>query len=103
MTRDLITRASEYITADPELCHEIARQINERSGMNLTARQRELLDFIAAHIAKTRCAPTYTEMAEHMGLMSKSGINRLVVGLEERGVIRRLPDRARAIQIIGGN
>ena len=67
---------------------------------NLTAKQKELADFIATFIKLHEYAPTYEEMADGIGLGSKSGITRLLTGLEERGVIVRLPDRARCIQFV---
>lgn len=65
----------------------------------MTQRQRQLLDFIGAQIAETGVCPSYTEMREALGLASKSGINRLIMSLEERGHIRRLKGRFRAIEI----
>lgn len=66
----------------------------------LTQRQNELLTFIHAKIAESGVCPSYQEMQEHTGRASKSGIHRLVTALEERGFIRRLPDRARSIQVL---
>ena len=68
--------------------------------MGLTPRQRSLHVFIADYIAREYHAPSYEQMKRHMGLRSKSGIHRLVVSLEERGAIRRLRGRARAIEVI---
>ena len=67
----------------------------------LTARQKDLFDFIVQYIQKTDgVPPSYDEMAEGLNLKAKSGINRLINGLEERGYIRRLPSRSRAIEIV---
>jgi SOS-response transcriptional repressor LexA len=66
----------------------------------LTARQKQLLDFIRSEIARCGVAPSYDEMAAAIGVRSKSGVNRLLLGLEERGAIRRLPSRRRAIEVI---
>ena len=66
----------------------------------LTNRQRDLLGYIEAHIFRTGLAPTFSEMREAMSLKSKSGIHRLLEGLEHRGFIRRLPNRARALEIV---
>lgn len=72
-----------------------------RPKMALTAKQRDLLEFIRAFSAENGgVAPSYEEMMHAMGLASKSGIHRLVVALEERGFINRLPERARAIVIV---
>ena len=66
----------------------------------LTRKQQELLDFLTAHAEATDGPPTFDEMRDALGLASKSGIHRLVSGLEERGHIRRLANRARAIEIV---
>lgn len=65
----------------------------------LTKKQRDLLVFIHEHLAKDDVAPSFEEMKEALGLKSKSGIHRLISGLEERGYIERLPHRARALEI----
>jgi repressor LexA len=67
--------------------------------MGLTAQQSRLLGFMQEQ-ASSGIAPTYAEMAEHMGLASKSGICRIIYALEERGAIRRLSNRARAIEVV---
>ena len=66
----------------------------------LTEKQYQLLEFLCGRIRDQGIAPSYEEMKTHMGLHSKSGIHRLVSGLEERGFIRRLNRRARAIEIM---
>lgn len=68
--------------------------------MSPTPRQAELLRFIEAHTVQHGMAPTYVQMAEHLGLKSRGCVNYLVKGLEERGLIRRLPNQARAIEVI---
>lgn len=68
--------------------------------IGLTHKQRELLDFIGERMAVDGVCPSYQEMNDAMGLHSKAGISRLLTGLEERGIIRRLPNRARAIEIL---
>src|SRR4051812_44706370 len=100
---DLRARAKQLFTDDPDLCVEVICYVNDllRINSGLTLRQRALLDFIRAQIIKTGMTPTYDEMADHLGLVSKSGINRLVVALEERGKIRRLPNRSRAMEVVG--
>src|SRR5438105_8113815 len=65
----------------------------------LTKKQHELLMFINQRLGATGVAPSFDEMKEALGLRSKSGIHRLITGLEERGFIRRLPHRARALEI----
>ena len=69
----------------------------------LTAAQQRCLDFIRAHSAENGEAPSYDEMREALGLASKSGVNRLINALEERGAIRRLPNRRRALEVIGAD
>lgn len=68
----------------------------------LTEKQRELLDYINSYSQDRGYAPTYQEMADHLGLRSKSGVHRLVHGLRERGHIRMPPAR-RARSIVGSN
>ena len=66
----------------------------------LTRKQKELLDYLTAHAKAHDVPPSFDEMRDALGLASKSGIHRLVSGLEERGYIRRLANRARAIEIL---
>ena len=66
----------------------------------LTAKQRELLLFINQRLTATGVSPSFDEMKEALRLKSKSGIHRLVTGLAERGFIRRLPHRARALEVV---
>src|SRR5881392_2303628 len=66
----------------------------------LTRKQHELLMFINQRLAATGIAPSFDEMKDALNLRSKSGIHRLISGLEERGFIRRLPHRARALEVI---
>jgi len=68
--------------------------------IGLTAKQDELLRFIESELDAGRVAPSFDEMAARLGLKAKSGVHRLISGLEERGLIRRLPSRARAIEIV---
>ncbi|NCT40850.1 MAG: transcriptional repressor LexA [Alphaproteobacteria bacterium] len=66
----------------------------------LTRKQRDLLLFIHKHLGEDDVPPSFEEMKNALGLKSKSGIHRLISGLEERGYIERLPHRARALKII---
>ena len=66
----------------------------------LTRKQLELLDFINKRMARDGVPPSFDEMKEALDLRSKSGIHRLITALEERGFIRRLAHRARAIEIV---
>lgn len=65
----------------------------------LTARQRQLLDFIRSYQAQHRITPSFVEMRDGLGLTSKSGVHRPVEALEERGCITRMRNRARAIEV----
>jgi repressor LexA len=66
----------------------------------LTAKQRELLMFIDARLKESGISPSFDEMREALDLKSKSGVHRLISALEERGFIRRLPNRARALEVV---
>ncbi|MEM8788912.1 MAG: transcriptional repressor LexA [Pseudomonadota bacterium] len=66
----------------------------------LTKKQLDLLSFIHARIQKNGVPPSFDEMKEALDLRSKSGIHRLITALEERGFVRRLAHRARAIEIV---
>lgn len=69
----------------------------------LTHKQAEALDYIEWFSGKhDGASPSYREIAEYLDLKSISGVHRLITALEERGRIRRLPQRARAIEIIRG-
>lgn len=68
--------------------------------VGLTAHQKRVLEYLAWFIAKNGIAPTYDQIAAHLGLASKSGVHRVIHELEERGAIQRLPNRARSITII---
>ena len=66
----------------------------------LTAKQRELLLFIDERLNSSGISPSFDEMREALELKSKSGVHRLISALEERGFIRRLPNRARALEVV---
>lgn len=66
----------------------------------LTRKQSELLTYIQARLAESGISPSFEEMKEALQLKSKSGVHRLISALEERGFIRRLPNRARALEIL---
>ena len=66
----------------------------------LTAKQRELLLFIDGRLKESGISPSFDEMREALELKSKSGVHRLISALEERGFIRRLPNRARALEVL---
>ena len=66
----------------------------------LTSKQHELLSFIHDRLAATGVSPSFDEMREALDLKSKSGVPRLISALEERQFIRRLPNRARALEVV---
>ena len=66
----------------------------------LTQKQKDLLLLIDRKIKATGVPPSYDEMKDALGLASKSGIHRLITALEERGFIRRLPNKARALEVL---
>ena len=66
----------------------------------LTRKQHELLLFINRRLAEGGVSPSFEEMKEALNLKSKSGIHRLISGLEERGFIKRLAHRARALEVV---
>lgn len=66
----------------------------------LTAKQHELIRFIQMRLEETGISPSFEEMKDALDLKSKSGVHRLITALEERGFIRRLPNRARALEVL---
>ena len=66
----------------------------------LTRKQHELLQFIQRRLEESGISPSFEEMKDALDLKSKSGVHRLISALEERGFIRRLPNRARALEIL---
>jgi repressor LexA len=73
---------------------------HKREFAMLTRKQHELLMFINQRLTATGVSPSFDEMKDALNLRSKSGIHRLISGLEERGFIRRLAHRARALEVI---
>src|SRR5258708_24983586 len=80
--------------------HDLFRRVAMGDAKMLTRKQFELLRFIHERLKETGVPPSFDEMKDALDLRSKSGIHRLITALEERGFIRRLPNRARAIQVI---
>jgi repressor LexA len=66
----------------------------------LTAKQHELLLYIQRKLEETGISPSFEEMKDALDLKSKSGVHRLISALEERGFLRRLPNRARALEVL---
>jgi repressor LexA len=76
------------------------RVVGSGDPVLLTQRQHQLLRFIHGYLREQGVPPSFEEMREALRLRSKSGIHRLITGLEERGYIRRLPYRARALEVV---
>ena len=76
------------------------QHINPVMKTGLTRKQMILLGYIEAYCVNHGFPPSYDEMRDAMGLHSKSGIHRMILALEERGAIQRLPNRARAIEVL---
>src|SRR5574338_391461 len=74
--------------------------MDDGKRLMLTAKQRELLIFIDDRLKEDGVSPSFDEMREALDLKSKSGVHRLISALEERGFIRRLPNRARALEVL---
>lgn len=68
--------------------------------ISLTRKQADMFSFIKTFVAERGVGPSYDEMAAAAGIKSKSGVHRIVTALEERQLIRRIPNRARTIEII---
>lgn len=82
------------------LFHSGDRAGNRGTAIMLTRKQHELLLFINERMKESGIPPSFDEMKDALNLASKSGIHRLITALEERGFIRRLPNRARALEVI---
>lgn len=93
--------AAELIRTNPALANEVARQLAPAVG-GLTERQHDLLAFITRHVEQHGFPPSYDQMREELHLASKSGIARMIKGLEKRGFITRLPNCPRAISVVRG-
>lgn len=99
---DCEQEAKALVLSRPDLASAVAKLMRRKRVGGLTAKQRELFDFIVRYADEhNRVTPSYDEMKDALGLVSKSGIHRLVTGLEERGHISRLPGYARSITIRG--
>ncbi len=82
-----------------DLC-QVAGRADQGVGPMLTRKQYELLMFIHERLKESGVPPSFDEMKDALDLRSKSGIHRLITALEERGFIRRLPNRARALEVL---
>jgi repressor LexA len=80
--------------------HRYIASIIEGEEPMLTHKQNELLRFIQERLREAGVPPSFDEMKDALDLRSKSGVHRLIIALEERGFIRRLPNRARALEVL---
>ena len=71
------------------------------TAYGLTDRERQLLDFITGHATSGTRMPSFEEMAAHLGVKAKSHVHRIIVSLERKGHVKRIPGHARAIRIDG--
>lgn len=94
--------AAELIRTDPALANEVARQLSAAVTVGLTRRQASALTFMRSYFAEHGVMPSYAETREALGLASSSGVSQVIAGLVERGHIKRLPGRARAITFVRG-
>src|SRR6202045_1197410 len=92
--------ARTYIVRSPFVQYRVALAASKRARPMLTRKQSELLRFIHERLKETGVPPSFDEMKDALFLRSKSGIHRLIIALEERGFIRRLPNRARALEVL---
>jgi repressor LexA len=76
------------------------RACGTREGLMLTRKQHELLLYINRYLGEHGVSPSFDEMKDAVHLKSKSGIHRLILGLEERGFLKRLVHRARALEVV---
>ena len=90
----------EHIVFVHDLFSVLTAETRGRDETMLTRKQFELLRFIHERLKESGIPPSFDEMKDALDLRSKSGIHRLITALEERGFIRRLPNRARAIEVI---
>src|SRR5471030_2801573 len=90
----------EHIVSVHDLFSVSIAETKGRDQTMLTRKQFELLRFIHERLKESGIPPSFDEMKDALDLRSKSGIHRLITALEERGFIRRLPNRARAIEVI---
>ena len=105
--RVLVSTSGSLRTPEPEFRLENVRLSESNDALSnwglvemLTRKQYELLRFISERLKESGVPPSFDEMKDALDLRSKSGIHRLITALEERGFIRRLPNRARAIEVI---
>lgn len=82
------------------VCQKCGHPYTIEPPRGLTQKQSDLYKFLVFYSNKRGIPPSFDEMKRHLGLASKSAVHRIISALEERGYIRRLPHRARTIEII---
>ena len=97
----LTDTAAELIRTDPALANEIARQLASTVIVGLTRRQADALRFIRSFHSDHGYMPSYDEIAAGIGIASKGRIAEIIVALEQRGYVKRLPGKARSIALVG--
>jgi DNA-binding MarR family transcriptional regulator len=101
---DLSTVARDLIQDDLALALEVHRQLMARNspiGFGLTAKEASVLAYLRDRARESEIAPSFEEIMAHFDIGSKSTVHRILTALEERGKIQRLPNRPRAIAIVG--
>ncbi|MBX5238664.1 LexA family transcriptional regulator [Rhizobium sp. NLR22b] len=103
---DITAIAQDLIRTDPALAVEVHRLVSDVRALDamnkvqLPARQREALQAIRSFIAENECSPSLSELADRLGLASRSNVHRMVVDLEKRGLIKRSKDHHRVISVV---
>lgn len=98
---NVIETAEAIVRDHPKVARAVYHMMKRDSRPGLTARMRELLDFIEDYHDSKGMMPSYDEMKDGIGLASKAGIHRLILCLEERGYVRRIYHKARSLELVG--
>ena len=99
---DCEQEAKALVRARPDLARAVARLMRRQGVGGMTRKQREMYDFITRYADEHNgVTPSYDEMRDAAGLSSKSGVHRIITGLEQRGHISRRPGLARSVVIRG--
>ena len=78
-------------------------QVHQTQKMGVTMRQSSVLEFVTEHCQKFGFSPSYQEIGDHLGIVSKSGVKRIIDALVERGHLGILPRKARSLVVIGSD
>ena len=101
MTREEMIKRLRYGPLTIAQQHEIADILEGKGQFGCTEQMAKLLTFLRDYSAAKGFSPSLEEMRVHLGISSKSGAHRILIALEERGLIERLKARARAIRLVG--